>query len=150
MWSASLQCLEHSGCLINVCWICILGYSRHSLNIDSKTPWAIFLLIAWISLAFCELTFPELQFRYFFFFFWPHNLQDLCSLTRHWTSGIWQWKFQVLTTGRPGSSQNFSLGITVWVCGKDFCEDFFALSGTKRYDCGFLPLNSTSQDQIPE
>ena len=39
-----------------------------------------------------------------FFFFWPHGLQDLTSLTRDWTPGPQQWNHTVLTTGPPGKS----------------------------------------------
>lgn len=45
--------------------IYILGHSRHSLNIHSNNLLAVFLLVVWISLAFCELPYTSrIQFRY--------------------------------------------------------------------------------------
>ena len=40
----------------------------------------------------------------FFFFFWPHCMWDLSSVTRNWKWGPHKWKYQVLSTGQQGNS----------------------------------------------
>ena len=93
--SLTLSCVV-TGCLCHLPgWLTPILWASVSLSLRSF-PWSLSILMGALLTCF--------SLALSFFFFWPHGLQDLTSLTRDWTPGPQQWNHTVLTTGPPGKS----------------------------------------------